>query len=267
MLVYIVSLPSTERASSVIERFNSLGYSFVLSPAIDCRKRELTDLSNTFGIEMFRARYNRMPLVGEIGCTLSHLLTIQNINNNLFDAGVIFEDDAIPLLSSTLFKEIYLDILRSSFDIVVLGYSKANDATEKYINIVNPFMSLYSSVSPYSIGVRHHHSTCGTVGYVVKNKAIDTISSITIPCHLADDWSYYSSLGLAVGYISPMLVREDVFGTASSIGHDTGFIVPRAHEFIVFNLLLKFRRKAIGLYRLLAMFLKYRFSIEYLFGR
>ena len=39
---------------------------------------------------------------------------------------------------------------------------------------------------------------------------------------LADDWAYYASCGLNIGYISPMVVREDVLGVKSTLSYVQG---------------------------------------------
>lgn len=258
MFVNVISIISSERTHRVLSRLISLGYTPKVVPALDLRQKDLGCLTGMFNIKSFEARYNRAPSAGEIGCTLSHLLAIRKLGDKgLSGEGVIFEDDVIPLCGSGTIEQIYTDIIASPFDIVVLGYSKADDNTEAYIDIVNPFLPICRSISPYAIGVRYQHSTSGAVGYVVKKRAATVLFSIETPCHLADDWAYYASLGLNIGYVSPMLVREDILGVKSTLGHDCGFIAPNNHKSFFVRMLLKIRRRVIGFYRLRIMKLKY----------
>ena len=143
------------------------------------------------------------------------------------------------------------------FDIVVLGYLNADDNTEAYINIINLFLPVFRFVSPYAIGARYQHTAYGAVGYVVKKRRITMLSAIETPCHLADDWVYYASVGLNIGYVSPMLVREDILGVNSTLGHDCGFITPKNHKSPFVRMLLIIRRRLIDFYRLRIMKLKY----------
>ena len=254
MKVNVISISNTNRSSKAIERLVPLGFEPKIIQALDCRNRDLDDLRELFDIEEFRVRYGRLPSPGEIGCSLSHLLAIKGLRNN---EGVIFEDDAIPLCDGTIFKSIYKEILLSPFDIVVLGYSKANENTEEYFNLVNPFLPITNTAkTPFAIGVRYQHSTSGAVGYVVKKKGTIILSRLTKISHLADDWGYYSSLGICIGYLNPTLVREDVLGVKSTLGHDTGFITPKDHKFYFIRTLLIFRRKLLGFYRLCIMKIK-----------
>jgi len=264
MLVNVISIINSERTQRVLLRLTSLGFTPKVSPAVDLRQKKLDCLSDVFNIKSFEARYDRTPSAGEIGCTLSHLLAIRHLGaDGLSGEGVIFEDDVIPLCRSAIFEQIYADILASPFDIVVLGYSKADNNTEAYVNIVNPFLSIFRSVSPYAIGARYQHTTSGAVGYVVKKRGVAMLSAIETPCHLADDWVYYASLGLNIGYVSPMLVREDILGVNSTLGHDCGFIAPKNHKSAFVRMLLIIRRRLIGFYRLRIMKLKYaRFNFR-----
>jgi glycosyl transferase family 25 len=264
MQIKVISIIDSERSLSVVERLCSLGFSPNLMPATDFREKELTDLRDVFDIEIFQDRYGRLPTAGEIGCTLSHLSAMRSFNvNDLSRGGVVFEDDAMPRQTSIIFENIYEEILLSPFDIVVLGYSKADDNTEAYFDIVNPFLPVFkTAVGPYNVGVRYQRSTSGAVGYVVKNSSQSILSRIEKPSYLADDWDYYSSLGLSIGYLKPTLVREDTLGLKSTLGHDIGYIAPRHHDVQFIHYLLIFRRKLIGLYRRCIMRLMFTLKIS-----
>ena len=254
MRVNVISIIDSERTRRVKSRLDSLGFTPKLLSALDLREEKISDLGGLFDIKSFQIKYGRAPSAGEIGCCLSHMSAIRDLEvDSASGEGVIFEDDVAPLCSSDIFENIYKDIIASPFDIVVLGFSKADDNTEKYIDIVNPFSPTFKSVSPYSIGVRYVHTTCGAVGYVVKERAVKVISAIEVSCHLADDWAYYASCGLNIGYISPMVVREDVLGVKSTLGHDSGFIVPRNSKSQFIMMLLIVRRRLLGFYRLIVM--------------
>ncbi len=258
MMMNVISIVDSERNTRVLSRLTALGFAVTVIPAVDLRYEELGRLHNSYDITSFERRYGRLPVPGEIGIALSHLMAIRKIAaEGSGGNGVICEDDVIPLCRSDVFERLFEDILASPFDIVVLGYSKCDDNTEAYIDVVNPLLPRFKCESPYVVGVRYEHTTCGAVGYVVKKRAVSVLTTIETPLHLADDWAYFASLGLKIGYLSPMLVREDVLGSQSTVGHDAGYISPRHYGSPVVRALQTIKRKSVGFCRLRILKMKY----------
>ncbi len=255
--INVISILDSKRYRQVKLRLARLGFKINISHAIDLREKTLGSLYDVFDVKSFEARYGRSPSSGEVGCVLSHLKAIKELNSKSIHGGVIFEDDVLPLRDASIFQKIYEDIAVSSFDIVVLGYSKTDNNTENYINLMNPLLPVFHTEESYVIGPRYQDTTSGAVGYVVNQKAVAVISDMSFSSHLADDWAYYASIGLSIGYVSPMLVREDILECRSTLGHDSGFIAPKNSKYLFIRMLLKMRRATIGYYRLQIMKLKY----------
>jgi len=258
MRVNVISIVGSDREKTALARLTKMGFAVDLFPAFDFRERQIAELDGIANLQEFSKRYARLPSAGEIGCSLSHLSLIKSMKMTAGkDYQVIFEDDALPKVSGREFQRICDELSDSPFDVILLGYSKVDEETESYINVVNPFYPLHRVADgSHAVGARYSEGFTGAVGYLVKKSAIVKFARLEKVEHVADDWCFFSSLGLRIGHISPMLVEEDYARTKSTLGHD--FVFPiRFHNIIG----VKWIRRAMGALR--SILLGIRCRVEY----
>ena len=77
--------------------------------------------------------------------------------------------------------------------------------------------------------------------------------------HLADDWNFYSSLGIKIGYVFPTIVIEDL-NQESTLGHNEDYFRQFSSKNVFVNNLMIVRRYIIGFLRKLFLKLKIMLS-------
>ena len=133
--------------------------------------------------------------------------------------------------------------------VIILGFSKCDEVSYKQINIGNPFVKTINFNNfKYSLGERLIHSTCGTVAYYLSPSAKKKISSLEKIFHVADDWKFYSDLGIKIGYVYPSIVIEDLT-QKSTIDHNENYFRQLRYKNKFINSLLIIRRYTIGFFR------------------
>jgi glycosyl transferase family 25 len=220
MIIKVLSLKKAiDRRKFIENQLNELGLTYEFADAVDpktCSK----DILEIFSSSKYQSIYNKFPNFGDIGPSLSHYLLrkdfSKNENHNIF---MILEDDAkILCTKEELFSTIKI-FENSKFDVLLLGFSKCDDYYEKHINIINPIMPVYRVNNKISIGPRYLNSFSGAVGYLVKKKAAKMMSDLLPLSVIADDWGFFSKLGLEIGHTKPMMVRENFLELSSYAGH------------------------------------------------
>jgi len=256
MKINLISIVGDIREEVSVKRLTAMGFIVDLFPAFDFRVKLLSELDAVANLKEFSNKYSRLPKVAEIGCSLSHLKLIKSLRiGEKKDYEVVFEDDAFPMVQSQEFETICDELSNSPFDIISLGYSKTDEKMESYINMVNPFYPLlWSSNEAYAVGVRYSDGLPGAVGYIVKKNAVLKLTKLEKVEHLADDWSFFSSLGLRIGHVSPMLVKEDYSLLKSTLGHDH-IVPPRCYE----NNIAWLLRYMVGMLRRICLIIKCKF--------
>ena len=220
MDVNIISLKDSNRRAVCKSRLISKGYNPIFYDAFDSRNLNEVQLEHIFDFKLFRKTFNYKIDSGIIGCVLSHFNLYKSLlrceNNSKYY--IIVEDDCIPLATSSELKNIIDKALISSFDILLLGYSKTDNTQYEVINKMNPFKKLYSS-GKFDIGIRYKQSSCGAVAYVVSRSFLENITtSIKKPYYVADEWSFLEKrLKLLILHTSPLCFLEDYNGMASSL--------------------------------------------------
>jgi len=81
------------------------------------------------------------------------------------------------------------------------------------------------------------------------------ISSLENIFHVADDWNFYSSLGLKIGYVYPSIVIEDL-DQKSTLNHNEKYFRPSKSRYKFINNLYFIRRYLVGLFRKLLLKIK-----------
>ena len=184
-------------------------------------------ISNTYNFQNFSKkrffdRYGRKPTSSEIGCSLSHYEVIKKSNRN--KPIIILEDDALLKVKTKTFLNVVKLIGNlDKYDILIFGFSKCDETSDHQLNISNPFLPTKNlNYLWYSIGERLINSTSGALAYYLSVAAKKKISLLEEIYHVADDWNFYSKLGLKIGYIYPTLVIEDL-NQKSTLEHNEGF--------------------------------------------
>ena len=222
--------------------------------------RNLSHLNqfNNFSKKKFSKRYGRYPTSAEIGCALSHLMAIKS--SEISKPLIILEDDALFKVKLKVFSRI-IELIKNTnkYQIVIFGFSKCDLISDNELNIVNPFIpTLKLNNSKYSIGERLIHTTSGALGYYLSPSAKRKISSLENIFHVADDWNFYSSLGLKIGYVYPSIVIEDL-DQKSTLNHNEKYFRPSKSRYKFINNLYFIRRYLVGLIRKLLLKIKLNF--------
>lgn len=220
MDVHVISLKDSLRKKICRNRLVSKGYNPIFHDAFDSRNLKENQLEDLFDFDLFRKSFNYKIDAGIVGCVLSHYNLYKTLLEYKNNSGyyIIVEDDCIPLATSNELENIIDVALESSFDILLLGYSKTDDAQYKIINKMNPFKKFYSS-GKFNIGIRYKQSSCGAVAYVVSRRFLkNIITSIKKPYYVADEWSFLEKrLELLILHISPLCFLEDYKNMVSNL--------------------------------------------------
>ena len=178
MDIHVISLKDSCRREICKNRLVSKGFNPVFHNAFDARNSNENQLEGLFDFKLFRETFNYKIGHGVVGCTLSHynlykaLLGCKNKSKYY----VIVEDDCRPFVTSNELENIVDPALETSFDILLLGYSKMDDDQYQNVNKMNPFKKLYSS-GKFDVGIRYKQSSCGTVAYVVSRRFLEKITA------------------------------------------------------------------------------------------
>ncbi len=257
MIIKVISLKkSIDRREYIFKQLLKLDLLYSFEDAIELSSWS-DELLDAYSKKMFELRYNRSPSLGEIGCSISHDVArkkfLQMSNQKTL---MVLEDDAKFMCTK---KELFSAIKvfkKSKFDILILGYAKCDDYYEKHTNIINPVYSI-ERVGRISIGPRYLHSTSGAVGYIIKKNSAKIMSNIQPQSVLADDWRYFSKLGLKIAHTNPMIVREDTTNLASTLNHINYSLSSKKSENFIIKRLLFYRKHILGYLRKIILYLRY----------
>lgn len=256
-IVYI-TLKKNERSSNYSKYLKSIN--LIAKPFYGFDLKNLSDLSEVknFSKKNFEKRYKRKPSISEIGCLLSHFEAI--INSDTKKPLIILEDDAHFKENSDVFSKLVSCIKKTNkYQIVIFGFSKSDEISDYELNIINPFLpTVNMKNSRYSIGERLIHTTSGALAYYLSPSAKKKISALKNIFHVADDWRFYSKLGLSIGYVYPTIVIEDLM-QKSTLNHNESYVRARVLDIKFLNKLLITRRYLLGLFRKLFLYLKIKF--------
>ena len=207
-LIYVINLDrDVERLASVRGNLTGLGLAFVRIPAVI--GKELPDWRGHVDMETYawRNRHDE-PRLGEIGCYLSHLKSMEEFLRTEAPWCVILEDD-VEVLSAC--AEVLRSLAeRDDWDLVKLFHFHSGMPVKKR-----------------ALGADHHlvtHLTCTTssAAYVINRRAAETLLKSMRPIteqvdHALDrPWE----TGLRTRGIRPMpVVLAPVAHTTSTIGY------------------------------------------------
>ena len=95
IIILVINLDrSAQRLENIAGQLNRLGLAWQRMPAADGKKLDLSDV-RLLDSEGFKRLHGKMPLVGELGCYLSHVWCMQRLLSTDHEYALIVEDDAL----------------------------------------------------------------------------------------------------------------------------------------------------------------------------
>ncbi|WP_102408555.1 glycosyltransferase family 25 protein [Parabacteroides bouchesdurhonensis] len=194
---YIVNLKrSVDRREHILKetaRFPFLDIELV--EAVDGRELPGEEIPRLFDTEHFMDRYHgRIPLMGEIGCTLSHRKCYRKLLESDEEYALILEDDATFLYPEKMasYYEACRKLISGKAD-VILSSSRCLLYTYRRQR-VNGF-------DFYPV-----HTAFATHAYIINRKAaMKILQKDELPSMVADDWYAIRRMGITIYTPSPEL--------------------------------------------------------------
>ena len=196
---YLISLKkSTERRERVVEEISR--YPFMDIEWVEAvNGKELTEEETDllFDRKKFRHRYNREPLPGEIGCTLSHRECYRRLLRSENEYALILEDDVCfpnPEDVEYVFKR------------AIALYSLGKECIITFTRHEIYYPKIFSVVGRYTL--YRLWSAYGTCAYLVNKRAARRLLSIEKPFIVADDFEYMAEHGMFIQGVYPSLALD-----------------------------------------------------------
>ena len=255
MLANVISIKDSYRREYALKRANKFGFEVRFFDAYNYVNDSASSHSNEFNLDKFYDKYGRYPASGEIGVFKSHFELWKELSKKKQSFHLVLEDDFIPKINASVIDKIILSA-KNDYDVILLGYSKVNEVTEKTISIINPLKTEYHYKN-YRLGKKFHESTCGALAYVVKDSFFQKIEKNQFkPYFLIDDWSIFKKMGIKILHISPLCFYEDYQGLGSDIDKSGRLSIDYETQKrnIIFIFLRNIYRRSIGLLLLSLMF-------------
>lgn len=243
MKTYVINLPqSIERRQSIelqLKKLPELQIEFF--PAVDGRRMSEEEILQRFDVESAFKYYGRIPMKGEIGCTLSHMWCYQTILSSNDKYALILEDD-IKIRDFSVFdiSSIERILNKDERPIIVL-------LSGHYWFL--PFKGKANWKRVFSAWYTH--------SYVINRAAAKILcEKLKRPWHIADNWVYIRSLGICVYAVSPHWIDQtstsknstvkDIHGTRLTEGSKLSI---KAYLCYLYNVLIMERLlKILGLF-------------------
>lgn len=214
--IYVLSLmDEIQRRSDIFNQLSNQNLRFEFIDAIDLRNTSEDDIK--VYRESIVINSKRELKKSELGCLLGHKYICNKIINDNIDFAVVLEDDAVIDTDFNKFLDTicYENKLLNAFDVLLLGYSKLLKKDEQRFYIKEPIKILLR-VRNRSVGKVWRNWTSGTVAYIITQQGAMKMASLD-SYGLADDWGLYSSKGINILHLRPLIVFEQFYKYDSSI--------------------------------------------------
>jgi GR25 family glycosyltransferase involved in LPS biosynthesis len=222
--IYVISLKSdSERRLKISSIFYNLNLKFEFIDAVYGKDLTQEDCSK-LGLDEYFLRKNKKPLLGELGCSLSHQHVYRKIIDNVkCDWAYIFEDDAIIDYSFLSFFESFNKaILNNVIPDNVLFMLGGQDglwtkdfivfSKRKKIILGDHVLKKTLDSAPYI------YRTCSyVINKKIANKLIELFSA---QFFVADEWMYFSEKKIFNDIYYIDLIRHPIDLSASHIETD-----------------------------------------------
>ncbi|KKB47564.1 MULTISPECIES: glycosyltransferase family 25 protein [Parabacteroides] len=207
---YVINLPKdTERRIYITKEISKIAYLDIeFVDAVDGRELGKEKLSENFDFKKSKNYQSYDLLLGEVGCTLSHLECYKKLLASDQEFALIVEDDI-----GFKWNEPYDDILKIS---------------ARYIRSKKPLVLLNFAFFDYmgkGISVKDNYKIYKTYKaasatiYFINRQAANMIVSAGPPFWVADDWSLFRRKGIRIDALYPSFVYHND-NSCSSIGSE-----------------------------------------------
>lgn len=202
--VYVLNLDrDAERLAHMREQLDRLGLPWVRVPGVLGSSLDAATLKRSLDRETFERSHGMPPVLGEVGCYLSHLKAQQVFLESDHDFAIILEDDVV--LGDKLPAAIkQLITCRQEWDMVKL--SRIHSGTPVKCRDLGEGQALAIMLSQCT----------GASAYMINRRAATVYLSKLIPMTLPYDHAYDRSwaLGIKVRLVTPTPCNHDYsFGT------------------------------------------------------
>ena len=214
--IYVLSLNDEfERRKDINNQLSSQKQNFEFIDAIDLRHVSETELDSYRNLKALNSK--RQLKKSELGCMLSHQLIYEKVIKEDIDFAVILEDDAFI---NSEFADFINSICTEQeqikyFNILLSGYTKLLKKDEKRFYLKEPIKKVFK-IANKDIGNVWTNWTSGTVSYIITKQGAKKMVSLS-NYGLADDWGIYSSKGINVMHLRPLICYEQFYKHESSI--------------------------------------------------
>lgn len=177
VMILVINLDrSPLRLEKIAEQLDRLGLPWQRLPAADGKNLDLSD-ARLLDLEGFKRLHGKMPLVGELGCYLSHVWCMQRLLSTDDEYALIVEDDA--LLGDEL-PAVLTDLMAmpTRWDMVKL--SGMHSGTPLKVEALSGGHSLAVPLSRYT----------GSSCYLVNRKVATLYADGLLPMRLPYDHEY-----------------------------------------------------------------------------
>jgi glycosyl transferase family 25 len=177
VLILVINLDrSPLRLEKIAGQLDRLGLVWQRLPAADGKNLDLTD-TRLLDLDGFRRLHGKMPLVGELGCYLSHVWCMERLLSTENEYALIVEDDA--LLGDDL-PTVLSDLIANQADWDMVKLSGMHGGTPLRVGTLSGGRCLAVPLSRYT----------GSSCYLVNRKVAALFADRLLPMKLPYDHEY-----------------------------------------------------------------------------
>lgn len=196
---------AVERKKHMMEQLNNFPFLDVeFISAVDGRQLSLDRANLLFDQSSFYELYNRKPLLGEIGCTLSHIKCYQKLIDSNERAVLILEDDTFLSSSLNLLNDMEIE-------------------DKPQLILLTPRFSYSYKVKDIGDGFSLNKVFFGScsAGYIINREAAKIICKLAKrPYWVADDWLLMKRHMILQGIVPAMIRWDENLATQIQMGDD-----------------------------------------------
>ena len=170
--------------------------------AVDGRVFSPYERAATFDDDICFNRYGRQINGGEIGCTLSHFKCYEKLVVSEDKYVLILEDDISIIRDLNLLKLNELEELMLKDEPMILFLSGDYWHFDK-----NKYTRVFNAVGSYAY-------------FINKQAALQILTMIKKPSHVADDWDVYKRIGVNLYAVYPYMIDANIENFHSEIKQD-----------------------------------------------